>query len=318
MNPSINARNLTLRPSTAAIGDARRKGLHWSFYGGVMSNQDQIDYWNGDAGRVWAQRDAQMARLLAPISDVLLDHGALEGARSVLDVGCGGGSGTRLLAERLAIGASVLGVDVSEPLLAIARGFEDKREEDPRIRYLLADAATHDFGDPQFDLLFSRFGVMFFNDPVAAFARMRSAMLPGAKLAFVCWQALRHNAWTSLPLQAAFSVLPKPPAQPPRAPGPFAFAERDYVESILRDAGWTGIEVAPQRVDLAWPGAAGVESAVRELMNTGPVSRLLINAAEREREAVYAAATDTLREYFADGELRLAGAVWLVTARNQG
>jgi SAM-dependent methyltransferase len=279
-----------------------------------MSNQEQIDYWNGDAGRKWAQRDSQMARLLAPVSEALLDHSDLAGTRAALDVGCGGGSGTRLLAERLAPEACILGVDISEPLLDIAR--EGGSESQGHIAYLCADAASHDFGEPQFDLLFSRFGVMFFDDPTAAFTHMRAAMLPGAKLAFCCWQALATNAWTALPLQAALTVLPRPPAPPPRAPGPFAFAEPAYVQEVLSGAGWADIQVTPREIELAWPGDTGLETAVRELVNTGPVSRLLIEASEAERQAVYDAATQALEDHFVDGALRLTGAIWLVTARN--
>ncbi len=220
-----------------------------------MSNQEQIDYWNGEAGRKWAQRDSQMARLLAPVSEALLDHSDLAGARAALDVGCGGGSGTRLLAKRLAPEACVLGVDISEPLLDIARGGEG--ESPGHIAYLCADAASHDFGEAQFDLLFSRFGVMFFDDPTAAFTHMRSAMLPGATLAFCCWQALAQNAWTALPLQAALTVLPRPPAPPPRAPGPFAFAEPAYVQEVLSGAGWTDIQVTPGKSTSPGPAKPG-------------------------------------------------------------
>lgn len=279
-----------------------------------MSNQDQIDYWNGEAGHKWAQRDEQMARLLAPVSEALMDHVGVASTPRALDIGCGGGSGTRLLAERLNPDARILGVDVSEPLLDIARSVSADAKPGPCIEYLLADAASHDFGEERFNLLFSRFGVMFFNDPVQAFTHLHAVMRPGARLAFSCWQALANNPWTALPLKAALAILPRPPAPPPRAPGPFAFADEAYVRDILESSGWQKVDITPHEFVLTWPGEAGYESAVRDLVNTGPVSRLLVEASKEDREAVYVAATEALRDHYRDGRLQLAGAVWLVTA----
>jgi SAM-dependent methyltransferase len=280
-----------------------------------MSNEQQIAYWNGDAGRKWADRDAQMAALLAPIAEALMEHAGVDGARSAVDIGCGGGSDTMLLARRLGPQASVLGVDISVPMLEVARARLAKRDlADAQVTFLEADAASHDFGEQKFDLLFSRFGVMFFDDPAAAFAHLRLAMQPRARLAFACWQGLQENPWTALPLQAALTVLPPPEPTPPRAPGPFAFAEPDYVKTLLGDAGWTAIDIHPHAAQMRWDGSAGYETAVRELVNTGPVGRLLAEAGEAQRRAVHAAACTALKDYFREDTLVLPGAVWLVTA----
>jgi ubiquinone/menaquinone biosynthesis C-methylase UbiE len=143
-----------------------------------MGNSEQIEYWNGEAGKRWAQDDDTMARLLGPISQALLDHAQLDGCKSALDVGCGGGSQSLMLAQRLGETARVLGVDISEPMLEVAR----RKAETPAdgrasLEFLRADASSHAFPPGSFDLLFSRFGVMFFDDPVAAFANMRGALL---------------------------------------------------------------------------------------------------------------------------------------------
>jgi SAM-dependent methyltransferase len=284
-----------------------------------MRNEQQIAYWNGEAGRKWADRDAQMAALLAPIAEALMDHAAVEGARAALDIGCGGGSDTMLLARRLGPRASVLGVDISVPMLEVARARLATRDPgDAQVAFLEADAASHDFGEEQFDLLFSRFGVMFFDDPTSAFAALRLAGQPGARLAFACWQGLKENPWVALPLQAALTVLPPPEPTPPRAPGPFAFAEPDYLRTLLGDAGWTAIDIQPHAAQMRWDGSAGYETAVRELVNTGPVGRLLADASEAQRKAVHAAARSALEDYFQEDTLVLPGAVWLVTATNGG
>ena len=152
-----------------------------------MDNAEQIEYWNGDAGKRWAKDDEIMARLLRPVTEALLDHANLEECRSALDVGCGGGSQSLQLARRLGEGSRVMGVDISAPMLAVA---QDKATSPAQgraaLQFLLADAATHEFPRANFDLLFSRFGVMFFADPEAAFTNMRTALKSQGRLAFSC------------------------------------------------------------------------------------------------------------------------------------
>ena len=292
-----------------------------------MNNHEQIAYWNGDGGRKWAERDELMAGVLAPISDALLTRAAPRGASSALDVGCGGGSNTLQLLQHLDNPRHILGIDVSAPLLEVARarvaghGTAPLRTAPPRtaparIEFLRADAATHDFGDWRFDVLFSRFGVMFFDDPVAAFAQLRRAAHRNAGLAFCCWQALDNNPWTALPLKAALTVLPAPEPVAPHSPGPFAFADAAYVREVLAQAGWSDTRIEPYAPTLEFSIEGGYEAAVRELVNTGPVGRLLAPAERPAREAVYAAARRALKDYYRGDTLALAGAVWFVTAVN--
>ena len=287
-----------------------------------MNNHEQIAYWNGDGGRKWAERDELMAGVLAPISDALLTRAAPRRARTALDVGCGGGSNTLQLLQHLDNPRHVLGIDVSAPLLEVARarvaerGTAPPQTAPPRIEFLRADAATHDFGDWRFDVLFSRFGVMFFDDPVAAFAQLRRAAHRNAGLAFCCWQALDKNPWTALPLKAALTVLPAPEPVAPHSPGPFAFADAAYVREVLAQAGWSDTRIEPYAPTLEFSIEGGYAAAVRELVNTGPVGRLLAPAEKPAREAVYAAARRALKDYYRGDTLALAGAVWFVTAVN--
>lgn len=297
-----------------------------------MGNHEQIAYWNGDGGRKWAARDEAMAGVLAPISDALLARVAPRRARTALDVGCGGGSNTLQLLQHLDNPRHILGIDVSAPLLEVARArvaergtaplrtaplrTAPPRTASPRIEFLQADAATHDFGDWRFDVLFSRFGVMFFDDPVAAFAQLRRAAHRNARLAFCCWQALDKNPWTALPLKAALTVLPAPEPVAPHSPGPFAFADAAYVREVLAQAGWSDTRIEPYAPTLEFSIEGGYEAAVRELVNTGPVGRLLAPAEKPTREAVYAAARRALKDYYRGDTLALAGAVWFVTAVN--
>jgi len=280
-----------------------------------MSNAEQIEYWNGDAGRRWAQEDQTMARLLRPVTEALLDHAGVAGCHSALDVGCGGGSQSLLLAQRLGPDARVLGLDISEPMLQVARDKSGEANDGmAQVEFLQADAATHAFDADSFDLLFSRFGVMFFDDPQGAFSNLRTSLRPGARLAFCCWQALKDNDWTRIPLQAALQHLPPPEMPDPHAPGPFAFADPQRVREILHSSGFRDIAVEPFTRDIRFGEASTLQESVRQLAMIGPVSRLLEGQEEAVMERVFLSMEEALAPHYRDGALHLPGAIWFVTA----
>ncbi len=280
----------------------------------AQQNAEQIEYWNGEAGKRWAQDDDTMARLLRPITEGLLDHAALEGCNSALDIGCGGGSQSVMLAQRLGAGARVLGVDISEPMLEVAR---DKAgipaQGRATLEFLRADAANHAFEPHSFDLLFSRFGVMFFDAPTAAFTNLRRALQPGGRLAFCCWQSMKKNEWVRVPLQAALQHLPPPEPPPPDAPGPFAFADPARVEAILGGAGFVRVALQPFVTTLRVSQAGELAEAARELAQIGPLARLLTGRPEAVLDTVFPAIEAALQPYFQPGALDMQCAVWLVT-----
>jgi SAM-dependent methyltransferase len=280
-----------------------------------MSNEEQIEYWNGETGQRWAQRDEMMARLLKPVAQLLLDHADIEGCSRALDVGCGGGSQSRELAARLGAGASVTGMDISGPLLEVARGNSTATPADnAALEFVQADASSYAFEPNSFDLVFSRFGVMFFEDPVTAFSNIYSALQPGARLAFCCWQGLPKNDWVLQPLQAAFQCIPAPPKPDPHAPGPFAFADPDRVRSILSASGFVDIDLQPRAITMQFGEFPTLEENARDLMQIGPIAGLLADQDEATRDKVAAAVTNALAPFFRDGILHLPGAIWLVTA----
>lgn len=280
----------------------------------AQQNAEQIEYWNGEAGKRWAQDDDTMARLLRPICEGLLDHAALEGCKSALDIGCGGGSQSLMLAQRLGAGARVLGVDISEPMLEVARHKAGAPAQGrATIEFLRADAANHVFEPDSFDLLFSRFGVMFFDAPTAAFTNLRHALQPGGQLAFCCWQSMKKNDWVRIPLQAALQHLPPPEPPPPDAPGPFAFADPARVEAILGGAGFVRVALQPFVTTLRVSQARELPEAVRELALIGPLSRLLTGQPQAVLDEVFPAIEAALQPYFQPGALDMQCAVWLVT-----
>lgn len=280
-----------------------------------MTNAEQIEYWNGDAGRRWAQEDDTMAHLLRPISEALIAYAKLDGCRNALDIGCGGGSQSVMLADELGEGAHVTGVDISQPMLAVAR---DKVATPGYGRatmdFVQADAATYDFTPDTFDLIFSRFGVMFFDDPESAFANIRTALKPGGRVVFCCWQPVKANDWTRIPLQAALQHVPAPSPADPDAPGPFAFSDPQRVRDILQGSGFTDIGVEPYSTALHFGKTSTLQQSVRELAMIGPVSRLLAGQEQDVLESVFGAMEDVLAPHYRDGVLSLTGAVWFVTA----
>ncbi|MCC5887961.1 MAG: methyltransferase domain-containing protein [Gammaproteobacteria bacterium] len=273
----------------------------------ATSNQEQIDYWNGEAGTTWVEAQERLDGLLAPISAELIERAAVTDADRVLDIGCGCGQTSIELARR---GATVWGIDISGPMLARARQRAANAE---RVRFSLLDAASADFA-PEHTLLFSRFGVMFFADPIAAFSNLHGALVADGRLCFVCWQAPRENPWMAVAGRAVQPFLPVPEVEPdPRAPGPFAFAEPDYVRDILTRAGFSSIEL--QSIHPTLHVADTLDEAIEFQGRVGPVARALAELQGEARQAALAAAREALSGHMTEAGLDLAAACWIVTAR---
>jgi SAM-dependent methyltransferase len=270
------------------------------------SNAEQIEFWNGEAGASWAKRQQRMDALLAPISDATIAAARCEPGDRVLDVGCGCGDTSLRLAKS---GARVTGVDVSEPMLTRAK--ERAREERSSATFTLADASTATL-TADHTLLFSRFGVMFFSAPTAAFTNLHRALRGDGRLCFVCWQPPQNNPWIMTPTLAARPFLPPQPTLDPRAPGPFAFAEADYVRSILTEAGFKNVAIDPFTTALVL--GDGIDSAVEMVCEVGPLSRSLSTIDTATRAAVVAAVRQTLQANTTPRGVALGAACWIVRA----
>jgi SAM-dependent methyltransferase len=278
-------------------------------------NAEQIAYWNAQMGERWVAQQALLDAQIEPLGVAVMDRAQLAPGQRVLDVGCGCGQTTLQLAERVAPAGSVVGIDVSAVMLERARErAAGLGERGAHIRFENADAQTAALAPC--DLVFSRFGVMFFADPPAAFANLRRALAPGGSLAFVCWQGLQHNEWVRVPLMAAAKHLPLPPPAP-GAPGPFAFADPARVRGILAEAGFAEIEIEPHERELAI-AQGSLDEAVGFLMQLGPLGRVLREAgaaAAELQDVVAQSVREALAPFAGPSGVRMASASWIVTAR---
>lgn len=275
-------------------------------------NAEQIAEWNGAMGQRWAESQRETDAVVAAFGQAALQRAAAQPGERVIDIGCGCGDTAVELARRVGTGGRVLGVDVSRPMLEVARA----RAAAAGLRQLdfaEADASVAALPAGN-DLLYSRFGVMFFADPVAAFVHLRAALRPGGRLVFVCWRAPRDNPWAMAPLVAARKALGiTPPPADPLAPGPFAFANGERTRAILADAGFAGVEL--QRVDAPIRIGATPREAAEAAVRLGPTARLVREAGAEHLPAILQGIERELASHAAaDGQVSLGGATWLVSA----
>jgi SAM-dependent methyltransferase len=276
----------------------------------MTANEDQIKFWNEKAGRDWTELQARMDRNLSGAHAAIMAWAAPKPGDAVLDIGCGTGTTSMVLADAVGADGSVTGVDISRPMLDLAKSRATGRAN---VGFELADASAHVFTQ-QYDLLFSRFGVMFFDDPIGAFANLHRALKPGGHLAFICWRTPPENPWASAPLAAARPLLPEQPAPDPFAPGPFAFSDPQRVLSILTDVGFHDVEI--EKFDGVMPMGRDLDVTAEQTLQIGPLSRAVGEADADTRAKIVTAARTTLAAFAdKDGEIALPVACWLVRAR---
>jgi SAM-dependent methyltransferase len=276
----------------------------------MTTNAQQIEYWNGPAGERWARAQDRIDHHLGLITETLVVHAAPREGERVLDIGCGGGTTALLLRERVGPSGAVTGIDISARILAVARARAHAGMAD--VAFIDADAATYDF-EPVFDLAFSRFGVMFFDDPVAAFANLRKALVKGGRLVFVCWRIFRENEWAFAPYEAALDLLPPAVPTDPHAPGPFAFADANRLYSILRQAAFHDIQIKPH--DTTVNLGESLDDALTEALTLGPLARAAAELDEATRDKIRARIAPVIAKHKTSYGIVAPAAVWLVSAR---
>jgi SAM-dependent methyltransferase len=277
-----------------------------------VPNAAQAEYWTHATGPTWVEQQVPLDRQLDPLGRKVIEALALKPGERVLDVGCGAGATSLQLAEAVGPAGQVTGADISPTLLEAARG---RATSLTNVAFVEADAQAYPFAAAAFDAIFSRFGVMFFADPTAAFTNLRRALKPGGRLGFVCWRTPTENPIMVGPMAAAAAIVgPQPPPADPNAPGPFAFADAARVKRILADAGFHDVVHTPLDMKI---GGGDLEATLGLALKVGPLGALLREHPDR-RDAVIDAVRAFLAAHQGPDGVKLDSATWMVTARNPG
>lgn len=273
------------------------------------SDNKQVEFWNGDAGRAWVETQEVLDDMFKPFEEMLVEAISTDFDRQVLDVGCGAGSTTLAASRRLGRKGHCVGIDISEPMIARAR--ERAEREGLTATFICDDAQRHAFEPESFNLIISRFGVMFFDDFVGAFRNLRRAARDEAELRFFAWRSTEENSFMTTAERAARPLLPHMPAREPDEPGQFAFASQSRVRSILQQSGWAAINIEPVDVVCAFP----VRELVHYLTRMGPLGRVLQEADEATRKMVVETVRPAFDPYVHGDEVSYTAACWSVSAQ---
>lgn len=275
----------------------------------MTETNPQAALWNGHSGHAWVQIQATLDGMFQPLESTLLEAVRAGAPRHLLDVGCGTGATTLAIARALGAAGQASGIDISEPMIALARTRAER--EHSRARFICADAQRHPLAPSSVDLIVSRFGVMFFDDPLQAFANLRRAARRHAGLHVIAWRSAADNPFMTVAERAAAPLLPALPPRRPDAPGPFAFADKERVAALLAASDWRDIAIDPLDATCRFPE----RELVAYFSRLGPVGQALQGADAATRARVIEAVRPAFDPYVSGNEVRSTAACWAITAR---
>ena len=277
-------------------------------------NKNQKDFWSGKGGDIWVERQNAMDTMLSPLGEAALNKLNFNEEENVLDIGCGCGHTTLNIAKRIGSSGNVTGLDISEPMLKRAK--ESAVEMSiTNTSFKCVDVQTEDLGDQIYSAAFSRFGVMFFEDSVAAFKNINKSLISGGYLSFVCWQSPAVNPWQSLFIQEVKKYLDLP-SPPPRSPGPFAFMESEYVSSILEESKFQDITIEGHEAEVNMFSGRSLSDSVKDYISINPiVTQMLKESSENQIAEIVNSGIEAFSPYYSEKGLIFPSATWLVTAR---
>jgi SAM-dependent methyltransferase len=273
------------------------------------TDHEQTKLWNGHAGHAWVDAQEALDRMFKPFEDLIVEAVTARSRGPVLDVGCGTGSTTLAVARLLGENGRCTGIDISAPMIAAARARADR--ERTAADFVCANAEVHAFEPASVDMIVSRFGVMFFDDPVRAFANLKRAARADATLDVIAWRSAAENPFMTTAERAASPLLPNLPARRPDGPGQFAFANGDRVINILEESGWGEIDVRPIDIECT----LAEKELARYVTRFGPVGQILQEADDRTRAHAVATVRAAFDRYVHGAEVRFTAACWSVRAR---
>ncbi|RQO37162.1 SAM-dependent methyltransferase [Herminiimonas sp. KBW02] len=269
-------------------------------------NTEQTKIWNGDAGRAWVETQQLIEQMFQEIATMLVCD--ISAASQVLDVGCGTGSTSAAASRQLGVQGLCTGIDISQQMINVAQTAVS--EQGLTTRFICGDAQRYIFAPASFDLIISRFGVMFFDDPVAAFANLKQAARRHAELRFIAWRSADENPFMTTAERVGSSLLPHMPIRKPDEPGQFAFANKERMTDILQASGWTGVNVAA--IDV--PCSFAEKDLLLYLSRMGPLGRVLQQEDEQTRSSVIKIVRRAFEPYVHGEQVSFNAACWKVTA----
>jgi len=276
-------------------------------------NIKQRQFWSGAGGDVWVNKQREMDIMLNPLGDRVIERLDLKSDSKIIDIGCGCGATTLEIAKKI-IQGEILGVDISEPMLDKAT--ETAKEMSlSNIAFEVKDVQMDVMPQNYFDIAFSRFGVMFFEDPFEAFKNIHSSLKEDGLLSFVCWQNASLNPWQSLSIQVIKEFLDLP-APAPKSPGPFAFEDKTYLEDILRESGFKGLEILDNREDIIMFSGKSIREACEDYLTINPVvTEMLKNSKPELTEEILEALVIKFSNFHQNDGLLFPSATWIVSAK---
>ncbi len=275
-------------------------------------NAKQKDFWSGKGGDYWVEKQSEMDIMLNPLGEKALAKLDLKNNSEVLDIGCGCGATTLEIAKKVSEG-TVTGLDISVPML-------DKAESEASIQgianvdFKVVDVQVDQLASEKYDYVYSRFGVMFFDDPYEAFKNIFSSIKEGGELSFVCWQDPSLNPWQSLSVQVIRAYLDMP-SPPPRSPGPFAFHEKDYVKEILEKSGFSNISFDDNQEDITMFSGKSLQEASEDYLAINPVvTEMLKDSPDDLKAEIVESLKEAFSEFHKGDGLVFPSATWVVSA----
>lgn len=274
----------------------------------------ESDIWAGEMGDKWNTYLDQFESMIAPVGESALAAANFQPGEEVIDIGCGGGITSFQIAQKVTSTGHVTGLDLSPTLVATSK----KRAADlglANVDIVEGDAGKIDLKDKQYDCLFSRFGIMFFEDPEAAFKHMHGFIKPGGRLNFACWGPPPANPWVFQLMEIAKKYVEVPPSDP-TAPGPFAFSDPERVQDILAKAGFSDVVCTSCDGEQLVGGAGATpEIAARFVMDVLFIGDLLENESEEVKVSAYNDLVAFLQDYQTEAGVVLKCNIWLVSGK---
>ena len=275
-------------------------------------NAKQKEFWSGKGGDYWVVKQSEMDVMLNPLGEKALAKLDLKSNSKVLDIGCGCGATTLEIAKKVSDG-TVTGLDISVPMLDQAKS-EASIQGIPNVDFRVVDVQIEQLPSKEYDYVYSRFGVMFFEDPFEAFRNISSSVKEGGKLSFVCWQDPYLNPWQSLSIQVIRGYLDIP-SPPPRSPGPFAFQEKDYVKDILEQSGFSYISLDDNQEDITMFAGKSLQEASEDYLAINPVvTEMLKDSPDSLKAKIVESLKEAFSEYHKGDGLLFPSATWIVSA----